>query len=60
MLDITIPLAIFDAAEFFDWFVNNASYLMVFLFMVIESSFIPFPSEVVPHIWPVCLIQQVT
>ena len=47
MLDITIPLAIFDAAEFFDWFVNNASYLMVFLFMVIESSFIPFPSEVV-------------
>ncbi len=37
----------FDAAEFFQWFVENANYLFVFLFMVIESSFIPFPSEVV-------------
>lgn len=36
-----------NAATFFDWFVNNASYLFVFVFMVIESSFIPFPSEVV-------------
>lgn len=42
-----ILLSIFDAASFFDWFVNNASYLFVFLFMTIESSFIPFPSEVV-------------
>lgn len=41
------PLVIFDASAFFDWFVNNASYLFVFTFMVIESSFIPFPSEVV-------------
>ncbi len=46
MLDI-IPLAIFDASQFFQWFVDNANYLFVFLFMVIESSFIPFPSEVV-------------
>ncbi len=46
MLDM-IPLAIFDAATFFQWFVDNASYLFVFVFMVIESSFIPFPSEVV-------------
>lgn len=46
MLDM-IPLAIFDAASFFQWFVENASYLFVFVFMVIESSFIPFPSEVV-------------
>ena len=46
MLDL-IPLAIFDASTFFQWFVDNASYLFVFLFMVIESSFIPFPSEVV-------------
>ncbi|MEE0979362.1 MAG: DedA family protein [Muribaculaceae bacterium] len=36
-----------NAQTFFQWFVDNASYLFVFLFMVIESSFIPFPSEVV-------------
>ena len=42
-----IPCAIFDAAEFFQWFVDNANYAFVFVFMVIESSFIPFPSEVV-------------
>lgn len=46
MLDL-IPLAIFDASEFFQWFVENANYLFVFVFMVVESSFIPFPSEVV-------------
>lgn len=39
--------AIFDASQFFQWFIDNASYLFVFIFMVIESSFIPFPSEVV-------------
>ena len=37
----------FDAHEFFLWFVENANYLFVFTFMIIESSFIPFPSEVV-------------
>lgn len=50
MIDLLIPAAITDwlsAATFFDWFVQNASYLFVFVFMVIESSFIPFPSEVV-------------
>lgn len=50
MLDCLISLSITDylsAETFFDWFVNNASYLFVFIFMMVESSFIPFPSEVV-------------
>lgn len=42
-----IPLAIFDASQFFQWFIDNANYTFVFVFMIIESSFIPFPSEVV-------------
>lgn len=46
MLDL-IPLALFDASQFFQWFVENANYWFVFIFMVVESSFIPFPSEVV-------------
>ncbi len=46
MLDL-ISLSIFDASQFFQWFVENANYLFVFVFMTIESSFIPFPSEVV-------------
>lgn len=51
MIDNILPLIsvtdIFNAKEFFAWFIENASYLFVFLFMVVESSFIPFPSEVV-------------
>lgn len=52
-MELDIILAInqfsdwFNAANFFDWFVNNAGYLMVFIFMMVESSFIPFPSEVI-------------
>ena len=47
MITELIPLSIFDASEFFNWFVENASYWFVFLFMIIESSFIPFPSELI-------------
>lgn len=37
----------FDASYLFGEIVSNMSYLVVFVFMVIESSFIPFPSEVI-------------
>lgn len=47
MITDFISLAIFDASNFFQWFVENANYWFVFIFMVVESSFIPFPSEVV-------------
>lgn len=47
MIPDMISCAIFDAASFFQWFLDNANYLFVFIFMTIESSFIPFPSEVV-------------
>ena len=53
MIDLSIAAEIasfydwFNAANFFDWFINHAGYLMVFIFMTVESSFIPFPSEVI-------------
>ena len=40
-------LQLFDANDFFRWFVDNANYWFVFVFMIIDSSFIPFPSELV-------------
>lgn len=42
-----------DTAELFKWVLENLDYWVVALFMAIESSFIPFPSEVVvpPAAW---------
>lgn len=42
-----IPLSIIDVASIFNWVVDNVNLWWVFLLMVVESSFIPFPSEVV-------------
>ena len=42
-----------DTAELFKWVLENLDYWVVTIFMAIESSFIPFPSEVVvpPAAW---------
>lgn len=42
-----------DTAELFRWVLENLNYWVVTVFMAIESSFIPFPSEVVvpPAAW---------
>ena len=42
-----------DFAEIFSWVLDNLNYWVVTVFMAIESSFIPFPSEVVvpPAAW---------
>ena len=42
-----------DSAEVFRWVLENLNYWVVTVFMAIESSFIPFPSEVVvpPAAW---------
>ncbi len=42
-----------DTAELFKWVLENLDYWVVTFFMAIESSFIPFPSEVVvpPAAW---------
>jgi len=41
MIDLFMPCAITDylnAAWFFDWFVNNASYILVFIFMMMRGN----------------------
>ena len=42
-----------DSAELIKWILENLNYWVVTLFMTIESSFIPFPSEVIvpPAAW---------
>lgn len=47
MSDLLIPLSLFDASQYFEVIVTNMSYVYIFLFMVIESSFVPFPSEII-------------
>ena len=50
MIDLFIPLALFDSKEVLNSFFEATPmmvYMMVFVFMVIESSFVPFPSEVI-------------
>lgn len=46
-MELTLPLALFDASYYFGEIVTHMSYFYVFIFMVIESSFIPFPSEII-------------
>ncbi len=42
-----------NSAELFRWVLENLDYWVVTIFMAIESSFIPFPSEVIvpPAAW---------
>ena len=49
-----------SSAELIKWILENLNYWVVTLFMTIESSFIPFPSEVIvpPAAWKSNLYNQ--
>ena len=64
MLDAICLLALFDPASIMEKFLTadaSTVYLLVFAFMVIESSFIPFPSEVIvpPAAYLACTSHEV-
>lgn len=64
ILDLMPLLAIFDPADIMQKFLTadaSTVYMLVFAFMVIESSFIPFPSEVIvpPAAYLACTSHEV-
>ena len=64
MLDFITLLTIFDPASIMEKFLTADAatvYLLVFAFMIIESSFIPFPSEVIvpPAAYLACTSHEV-
>lgn len=44
---VVVYLPNLDAQSLYNWFKDNMGYTLIFLLMAVESSFIPFPSEIV-------------
>ena len=64
MLDFVTLLTLFDPAGIMEQFLNADAatvYMLVFAFMVVESSFVPFPSEVIvpPAAYLACTSHEV-